>query len=343
MRPLPSTRWLRQSTAAGSTSPISTASLSRIRARGRIWTNPNSRGRPGRDRQVHRELDLDRRAHPALPLLHEGRQQVGERKPPLLQDRGEGHEPRPRAREPVVDGVVLGRVGRGDARQRAVRLGGREVERLLAHPAVRGPALEGKRPELALGRLQHVLDRGELEDVVRVARAEPDAHPALDDRAAHAERDRHHPVPRLHGRRGVEVVGAGHPGEVRVEPPAPRRPHDPLEDHRHLLLLQPVGGRPEVRLRVLREGRGVDALDRQDRPLDPLADAPGVVRQHQRVVDAGERLVLRVLEQARGAHREGPGGPPEEGRHVPLRLLREAARRGSGRWISASSSHSIAK
>ena len=47
MRPLPSTRWLRQSTAAGSTSPISTASLSRIRARGRIWTNPNSRGFPG--------------------------------------------------------------------------------------------------------------------------------------------------------------------------------------------------------------------------------------------------------------------------------------------------------
>ncbi len=46
-RPLPRTRWLRQSTAAGSTSPTSTASLSRISASGRICTKPNSRGRPG--------------------------------------------------------------------------------------------------------------------------------------------------------------------------------------------------------------------------------------------------------------------------------------------------------
>ena len=167
-----------------------------MRARGRIWTKPNSRAAARRRGEVHRELDLDRRAHPALPLLHERREHLGEREPALLQDRGEGHEAGPRARQSVVDGVVLRRSRwrprRGACRPPRPRRG-RRTPRACPPSAV--PPSRGRAQNSALRRVQHVFDGRELQDVLRVARTEADARPALDDRAAHAERDGHDPVP----------------------------------------------------------------------------------------------------------------------------------------------------
>ena len=134
---------------------------------------------------------------------------------------------------------------------------------------------------------------------MRSARTEPDAALALDDGLAEAERDGGDAVPGGHRRRRIEVIRARDAREVGVEALAVSRPDDPLEDHGHLLLLEAVGRRSQVALGAPAERRGVDALDREDETLEPLRQL-SLVRQHHRVVDAREGLVLRILEEARG-------------------------------------------
>ncbi len=139
-----------------------------------------------------------------------------------------------------------------------------------------------------------------MEDLARGARAEADAALPLDDRLAQAERDGGDAVRGGHRRRGIEVVRPRDAREIGIEALAVPRADDPLEDHGHLLLLEAVGRGPQVALGAPAERRGVDALDRVDEPLEPFRQRP-LVRQHHRVVDAREGLVLRILEEARGA------------------------------------------
>ena len=280
--------------------------------------------------EVHRELQLHRPAHPLGADREQPVEQLGQREEAVLEDEGEADQPHAGARDPVVDGVVLGRVGRADGGQRPVLLGDVEVERRLAHLAVgvhpQTPLVELQRPELALRVLEHVVDRGELDDVPREARAEAQRGQAVHDRAPEAERDGDDAVGRGERRRGIEVVGAGHAGEVGIEAGPAARADDPLEDHRHLLLLQPVRRGPQVGLRVLGEGRGVDPLDRPLELFQPHRRVVVVVGQHVRFVHAGERLVLRILEQARRADGERVALLLDERREVGPRLLGE--RRG---------------
>ncbi len=92
---------------------------------------------------------------------------------------------------------------------------------------------------------------------------------------------------------------AGHAGEVGVEACAVGRTDDALDDHRHLLLLQPVGRHLQVGLGPLGEGRGEHPLDGRDQLDQPRLRVRRGVGQHEGLVDAGERLVGRVLQQAR--------------------------------------------
>jgi hypothetical protein len=118
-------------------------------------------------------------------------------------------------------------------------------------------------------------------------------------------------------------VRAGDAGEARVEPAAVGRADHPLKEHGHPLFFEAVGRGPQVALGLLAEGGGVDPLHRQEHPLQPLLRAARVVGQHHGVVDAGERLVLGVFEQARRAHRQGPAHLAEERFQVVLHVARD--------------------
>ncbi len=330
--PWPSARSLAQSTAASSTRPISSASLSRARASGRICSRPNSDRRAGRDGEVDRELDLDRCPHASAALLHHGVEDLRQREQAVLEDRSEGHHAQARAGQTVVQRVVLARVGRADRRQRAVRLRHLEAVPGLAHPARVARTVQRQRPEAALGRVEQRLEGRVLGPELRIARRETDAGSPFHDRAAETERRGGDAVLGEHRERGVEVVRAGDAREVGIEARSARRPDQPLNDHRHPLLLQPVGGGPQIGLGVPVEGRGVDPPDGDRHRARPLGDARRAVGEHQRVVDAGERQVMRVLEQAtRSAPRAAlaPVRRTPRGRAPPPRGT--APRRSAGR------------
>ncbi len=111
--------------------------------------------------------------------------------------------------------------------------------------------------------------------------------------------------PRAARRRpGRSCTSAPTPGDVGVEAVAVPAADDLLDDHRHLLVRRGAAGRARGRRARREEGRGVDELDRLDQPAEARLGVGLVVGDHLRGVDAGERLVERVLEQARGAHRQ---------------------------------------
>ncbi len=127
---------------------------------------------------------------------------------------------------------------------------------------------------------------------------------AVDDLLAEAERQVHDPVLRAGVSGRVEVPGARHAGDVGVEQIAVALPHDLLHDDGHLLLgVRLPGGAPVV-ARAAEEGRGVHELDRLGQLAEARVGVGLVVGDHLRGVDAGERLVHGVLEQARGAQGE---------------------------------------
>jgi hypothetical protein len=98
----------------------------------------------------------------------------------------------------------------------------------------------------------------------------------------------------------------------------------PLDQHRHQLLLDAEGGGFEVVARVLEQGRGVDDLDRLEELGEADVQRRVVVRQHDGGVDAGERLIDRVLEDARRAHRHRFTHTFEVGAEVRAQLVAES-------------------
>ena len=147
----------------------------------------------------------------------------------------------------------------------------------------------------------------------------------------------------LQPRRRVEVARARRRPRSRGRSACPCvAADDALDHHRHLLLLEPVRRRAQVVLGAARERGGVHELDRGHQLAQPLLERSGIVGQHERVVHAGERLVLRVLEQAGTAHGERPVHALEEHRQALDHLVPAAARRGSARRSSSSSAHSMA-
>ena len=84
-----------------------------------------------------------------------------------------------------------------------------------------------------------------------------------------------------------------------------RRAHHLLKDDRHLLFFQAVGRGAHIGLRMLAEGGSVHPLDRLHQLLQAHVNVGVLVGQHERLVDAGERLILRILQQARRTHRQG--------------------------------------
>ena len=123
-----------------------------------------------------------------------------------------------------------------------------------------------------------------------------------------------------------------------------QRAYHLLQDHRHLFFFQAIRRGAHVGFGVLAEGGRIDALDglRAARP-GARCDLGLLVAQHEGFVHAGEGLVLRVFQQAGGAHRQRIANFFEK----RLQVL-DAAAAGSGAsrkrcWISLSSSQCKAK
>ena len=96
----------------------------------------------------------------------------------------------------------------------------------------------------------------------RVAGAEGQRAFSVHHRAAQTQGHGDDAVLGLHRGRRIEVVRARHPRDVGIEAAAVRDPDHLLDDHRHLLFFEAVRRDLEVVLGVLREGGGVDPLDR---------------------------------------------------------------------------------
>ena len=134
--------------------------------------------------------------------------------------------------------------------------------------------------------------------MARVARAEAEAGLAGDHGLAQAERHGGDAVFRAHRRQRIEVVRSRDAGQAGIEPGAVPAADDPLEDDRHFFLFEAVGTVGEVAFRRRAEGGSVHPLDRRQQLPPPHVDARVIVGQHERVIDAGKRLKLRVLKQA---------------------------------------------
>ena len=156
--------------------------------------------------------------------------------------------------------------------------------------------LQRQRVEVALRVLEHVANRRELNRMVRIRGTEAHARPAGHHRLAEPERHGDDAVLGAHRRSRIEIVRPRDARNVRIEPVVVVRADDPLKDHRHLLFLEPVRRRPNVGLRARREHRRVHALDGARQLAQPYFRLGMAVRQHVRLVHAGERLILRVFE-----------------------------------------------
>ena len=261
--------------------------------------------------EAHRELGLDRAVHRLAAQPQQVAHDAGQRKDLAFQDVGEIDDARAVEAHPVVDGIVLPRIGGGQVFQDAVLF--RLVQAVLDQVLVllqegdRGLAAHGDGVKVALGKLEHVLDRGELRQDAGERRGEAQGDAAVDDGLAQAQGDVDHPVLGLGLADGIIIVGAGHAGKVGIEAFRVRPAHHRLDDHGHLFVLHAVGRAGDVGLGLAEERRRIDELDGVDQVEEADIVAVLVVGQHLGGIDAGERLVEGILQQARGA--DGQGRP----------------------------------
>ena len=156
-----------------------------------------------------------------------------------------------------------------------------------------------------------------------MARREPDRRSAARDRLAEPEPDGGDAVLGAERRRGIEVLRPGGAGDVRVEAPPVGQADHPLEDDGHLLLFLAVGSAVEEAAHARQEERRIDLLDGPRQRVEPRPCGVLLVRHQHRLVHPGEGLVGRVLEEARGAHRERVAHRLQEPAEVLPRFVRE--------------------
>ncbi len=266
-------------------------------------------------RQPHGKLDLHGIAQPILACPHQDVKNLGQRESAVLEHGGEGHDARSRPADAIIDGVIVPGISGGQRLQCAVALGGVQTETLLvpmSRTAV-GGAMQLQAPEFRLRVGEYVFDRGKLHQVVGIARAESQTLPAIHHGSAQAQSDGGDAVFEGHRRHGIIIARAHDSGEIGIEARPVARAHNLLENHRHFFFFQAIRRRPHVGLRMAAEGGGVDAPDGLAERLQPgvliyfriCLRICLLVAQHEGFIHAGERLVLRILQQTGGANRQG--------------------------------------
>src|SRR4029077_2925266 len=207
----------------------------------------------------------------------------------------------------IVDCLVVRRVGRPDRVKGSVGLGGVQTKANFTKrgnhvffAALNVGQLERQKVRLRIG--ENILHRRELDEVSRIARAECQTLTAIDHSAAEAQDDCGNAVVRVHRRHWIEVIGAHDSGEIRIKTLVVGGADHLLENDGHFFFFQPIRRRAHVCLRVLAEGGCVHPLDRFYELLKTYRQVGIVVGEHERFVDAGEGLVLRIFQQAGGTH-----------------------------------------
>ncbi len=122
---------------------------------------------------------------------------------------------------------------------------------------------------------------------------------------------------------GVEIVGAGDPRDARVEAVRRSLADHLLDDDRHLLVGDGPADGCRVGLGFGEEGGRVDEANGLDEAGEARVLLDLVVGDHLGAVDAGERVVESVLEQARGADRERGVDAGDQGPQVAHDLGRQ--------------------
>ena len=196
----------------------------------------------------------------------------------------------------------------------------------LAHP---------HRPETRLRLAQEVARGAVRRHRARTRRAERPCGLALDDRAAEPERELGDAFLRAPSRRSDRSERPRDAGDVRVVARPVPPPDDLLDEDRHpLALSRPDAARGRRARRE--ERRGPDELDRLDHPAEARVGVELVVRRHLRAVDAGERVLERVLEEARRAQRERRAHVLHQRAQVARRGRPAGSRAGTPSAISSS-------
>ena len=181
-----------------------------------------------------------------------------------------------------------------------VRLADREVEQVesVVRLEIELCLREVEREESCLCLPQRHLHLAELHDFVRLAWIHAQVHSSVNDVFPQSEGDVHDAVLRLLVVDGVVVHRARHARDMRIEACAVCLSHHLLYDDRHLLLVYDIACRRHVCFRILVEDRGIDSLDGVAQHLQSLF---GVAERRNHVcrIDAGERLVVRILQERR--------------------------------------------
>ncbi len=97
----------------------------------------------------------------------------------------------------------------------------------------------------------------------------------------------------------IEIIRPSNARKIRIELVVVLRTGHLLDDDRHLLFLEPVGCHPDVILSAFVKCRCIHAFDRVKQFLQPDAGIRVIIRDHVGFVDTRERVVLRILQEAR--------------------------------------------
>ena len=223
--PLPSTlRAGAQHAPGGRRSSMSSSSSSRGQGHGAHLQEAELLRSVPRRGEVDRELDLHRRCScPSGPAARSELDDLGEGEEAVLEDGGEAHQADPRPGDAVVDGVVLRtsrwrRPAPACRRASATSRGKRRSQMPASSLAVLQLQGENSRCEIWPACL---VDGGEVDRWLRVAGERRTRPPRPRRPCGPGPGPRPRCRPRRRAGRRVEVVRAGHPGEVGVEAVVP--------------------------------------------------------------------------------------------------------------------------
>ena len=256
--------------------------------------------------QAHGKFDLHGIAQRILARPNQDIENLSQGKGVVLKHGGKRYDARSRPAHSIVDGVVIPGVRGSHSSECAVALGGIQAEPpLVPMPRTAGrSAIQLQGPEFRLRVGQYVFDRGKLHQVVGITRTESQTLPAIHHRPAQAESHGRDAILEGHGRHRIKIVRAHDSGEIRIKALPVGRAHNLLENHRHLFFFQTIRRRAHVGFRMAAEGGGVDAPNGLAQRQQSLVEVDLLVAQHEGLIYAGERLVLRILQKTGGAYRQ---------------------------------------
>ena len=217
----------------------------------------------------------------------------------------EGDDLTSRLIDAIIENLVVWVESRGDIVERLVfhsflYLQFENIEAII-HLEVLPHMLHVQSIELSLGFAQSLLQLGGLQDLCRMVRANSQGLTAIHDILAQSERQAGDTLLRRLIPYRIIVEGAKHATHVRIESVTMILSYHLLQDDRHLLLVDDIAGSSHIRLGITIEHRGIHTLDGTSQHLEHLILVLQI-RYHIGGIDAGERLIMSILQERAGTH-----------------------------------------